>query len=151
MDEKSKSHVTFEYLDKTFLTFFQLPVRPDNGLKLLSEFKQTLATHIFDHIHEWNWRRGLCKEENTKQQCLDWFFRSLVPLLAKYVASTFPQNEEVAISKTQQYDLIYAQSGSLYIVLLDAPRHIPFAQDKPGMYHSVDGLIGTTTHHNPYI
>jgi hypothetical protein len=37
------------------------------------------------------------------------------------------------------------------MVLFDASRSIPFGQDKPRMYHSVDGLIGTTTHHNPYI
>jgi hypothetical protein len=39
VDEKSGSHVTFESLAKTFLTFFQLPVHHDNGLELLSEFK----------------------------------------------------------------------------------------------------------------
>jgi hypothetical protein len=33
----------------------------------------------------------------------------------------------------------------------DASRPVPFDQDKPGMSHAVDGLIGTTTHHNPYI
>jgi hypothetical protein len=26
---------------------------------------------------------------------------------------------------------------------------VPFGQDKPGMSHSTDGLIGNTTHHNP--
>jgi hypothetical protein len=27
---------------------------------------------------------------------------------------------------------------------------MPFGQDKPGMSHSADGLIGTTTHHNSH-
>jgi hypothetical protein len=90
VDEKSGSHVTFESLAKTFLTFFQLPFHHENGIELLSEFKQTSTTHIADHIHEWRQRRSLCKVETIKQQCLDWFLRSLVPLLAKYVASTFP-------------------------------------------------------------
>jgi hypothetical protein len=67
------------------------------------------------------------------------------------VASTFPQIEEEAINKAQQYDLIYAQLGYLYIVIPDASRPILFSHDKPGMSHAVDGLIGTTTHHNPYI
>ena len=35
-------------------------------------------------------------------------------------------------------------------MLPDAPRPIPFGQDKPRMSHVVDGLIGTTTHHNHY-
>jgi hypothetical protein len=122
VEEKSGSHSTFESLAKAFLTFFQLPIRHDNGLELLSNFKQSSATHIADHIHEWRRRRSLCKAETTKQQCLDWFLRSLVALLGKDVASTFPQSEEEAISKAQQYDLIYAQSGYLYTVLPDLPK-----------------------------
>jgi hypothetical protein len=65
------------------------------------------------------------------------------------VASTFPQSEEEAIRKTQQFELIYAQSRYLYTVLLNTPRPMPFDQDKPRMSHSADGLIGNTTHHNP--
>jgi hypothetical protein len=118
---------------------------------LHSEFKQTSVTYIADHIHEWRQRCGLCKEETTKQQCLYWFLRSLIPLLAKYGASTFPQSEEESISKAQQYGLIFSQSGYLYTVLPDAPRLIPFGQEKPRMSHSVNGLIGNTTHHNPCI
>jgi hypothetical protein len=147
--EKSGSHGTFESLAKSFLTFFQLTICHDNGLELLSNFKQTSSTHIVDHIHEWRRRRSLCKAETTKQQCLEWFLRSLVSLLGKDVASTFPQSEEEAISKAQQYDLIYAQSGYLYTVLPDLPKPVPFGQDKPGMPHSADELIGATTHHGP--
>jgi hypothetical protein len=61
VDEKSGSHGTFESLAKTFLTFFQLPVRHENGLEILFEFKQTSSTHIVDHIHEWCRRRSVCK------------------------------------------------------------------------------------------
>jgi hypothetical protein len=107
VDEKSGPHVTFESLVKAFFTFFQLPIRHENGIEIISEFKQMSATHIADHIHEWCWRCSLCKAETTKQQCLDWFLRSLITLLAKDVASTVPQSEEESISKAQQYDLIY--------------------------------------------
>jgi hypothetical protein len=93
--------VNFESLEKTFLTFFQLPILHSNGLELLSEFKQTSTTNFTDHIHEWHQQRDLCKAKTTKQQCLDWFLRSLIPLLAKDVASTFPQSEEEAINKAQ--------------------------------------------------
>jgi hypothetical protein len=101
VEEKSGSHVTFESLAKAFLTFFQLPIRHDNGLKLLSEFKQTSAMHIANHIHEWRRRRSLCKVEATTQQCLNWFLKSLVSLLAKDVVATFPHSEEEVISKVQ--------------------------------------------------
>jgi hypothetical protein len=57
--------------------------------------------HIANHIHEWRRRCSLCKEETTKEQCLDWFLKSLVSILSKDVASTFPQSEEEAISKAQ--------------------------------------------------
>jgi hypothetical protein len=53
VEEKFGSHVTFESLAKSFFTFFQLPICHENGLELLSDFKQTSTTHIIDHIHEW--------------------------------------------------------------------------------------------------
>ena len=83
--------------------------------------------HIADHIHEWRQRRSLYKANATLQQCLDWFLKSLVSILAKDVASTFPQTEEEAINKAQQYDLIYAQSGYLYTVIPNASRPVPFS------------------------
>jgi hypothetical protein len=151
VDEKSGSHVTFESLAKALLAFFQLPFRHDTGLEILSECKKTSATHIIDHIHKWRRQHSLCKEETTKEQRLDWFLKSLVPILSKDVASTFPQNEEESINKAQQYDLIYAHSHYLNIVIPDALRLVPFSQDKLGMSHAKDGLIGTTTHQNLYI
>jgi hypothetical protein len=53
VDEKLGSHATFESSAKSFLTFFKLPIHHDNGLEILSNFKQTSTTHIADHIHEW--------------------------------------------------------------------------------------------------
>jgi hypothetical protein len=75
VDEKSWSHVTFESLAKAFLSFFQLPVRHDIGLEILSEFKQTTSIHITNHIHEWSRQHSLCKVETTKEQRLDWFLK----------------------------------------------------------------------------
>jgi hypothetical protein len=146
VDEKSGSHVTFKSL-----AFFQLPGHHETGIKLLFECKQTSIAHIYDHIHEWRQRHSLCKVETTKEQRINWFLKSLVSILAKYVASTFPQSKEYSITKAQHFNLIYAQSGYLYIVIPNAPRHVPFGQEKPGMSHATDELIGTTTHHNLYI
>jgi hypothetical protein len=101
VDEKSGSHATFESLTKAFLSFFQLPVHHDTGLELLSDFKQTTAIHISNHIHEWCQRRSLCKVEITKEQHLDWFLKSLVYVISKDVASTFPQTDKEAINKSQ--------------------------------------------------
>jgi hypothetical protein len=92
----------------------------------------------------------LCKVETTKEQGLDWFLKSLVPVIAKDVSSNFPQSEDESIIKYQYFDLIYAQSGYLYTILPDAPKPIPFGQEKLGLSHAVDGLIGSMTHLNPY-
>jgi len=126
VDEKLGSHVTFESLAKTFLSFFQLLVHHDTGLELLSDFKQTIVIHITDHIHEWHRRRSLCKSESTKEQHLNWFLKSLVPMIAKYVESSFPQLKEESIIKAQQFNLIYYQSGYLYTIFLNSPRPLPF-------------------------
>jgi hypothetical protein len=92
----------------------------------------------------------LCKEETTKEQHLDWFLKLLISVIAKDVASTFPQTEEESINKAQQFDLIYAQSGYLYTMLPDAPRTIPFSQEKHGMSHTANGFIGFVMHQQPY-
>jgi hypothetical protein len=62
----------------------------------------------------------LCKIEVTDELLLDWFLKSLFPLIAKDVATTMPQSEEEAITKAQHFDLIYSQSGYLY-TCSDAP------------------------------
>ena len=46
----------FYSLAMAFLTHFQLPIRCETGIHLLTSLKQTTATHISDHIHEWRWR-----------------------------------------------------------------------------------------------
>jgi hypothetical protein len=101
MNENSGSYVTFELLAKAFLSFFQLPVCHDTILEILSEFKQTTAIHIADHIHEWHQHHSLCKAETTNEQRLGWFLKSPISAIVKDVASTFSQLEEEAINKDQ--------------------------------------------------
>jgi hypothetical protein len=43
----------FNTLTMAFLTHYQLPIRYETGIEILSSFKQTKATNISDHIHEW--------------------------------------------------------------------------------------------------
>ena len=51
----------FNTLSMAFLTHYQLPIRYETRTKILSSLKQNKATHISDHIHEWQWRRHLIK------------------------------------------------------------------------------------------
>ena len=76
---------------------------------------------------------------------MDWFLKTLLPPIAKDVASEHPQSEEEAILKAQQYDLIYAQSGYLYTVILDAPYVGTSYRDAPGASHATDGIIGSVS------
>ena len=43
----------FNSLAMAFLTHFQSLIRYEIGTHLLTSLKQNMATHIFDHIHEW--------------------------------------------------------------------------------------------------
>jgi hypothetical protein len=55
--------IDFNTLAMDFLTHYQLPIHYETRTEILSSFKQTKATHISDHIHEWRWRRCLIKLE----------------------------------------------------------------------------------------
>ena len=84
-----------------FLQYFQLPVRYDEGVEILLSCHQNTATHITDHIHEWRRHRSLCKIQLDNRIFLDWFLKTLLPPIAKDVASERPQSEEEAIMEAQ--------------------------------------------------
>ena len=77
---------------------------------------------------------------------MDWFLRTLPAPIGKDVASHFPQTEEASLQIAVKYDLIYAQSGYVYIVLPDLPR--PGGANAPGASHSTNGIVGALS--NPY-
>ena len=82
-----------------FLQYFQLPVKYDEGVEILLSFHQNTVTHITDHIHEWWWCHILCKIQLNDRIFLDWFLKTLLPPIAKDVASKRPQSKEEAILK----------------------------------------------------
>jgi len=56
-----ESFQDFNSLAMAFLTHFQLPIRYETGTHLLTSLRQTTATHISGHIHEWRRRRRMIK------------------------------------------------------------------------------------------
>ena len=128
-----------------FVQYFQLPVRYDEGVEILLSYRQSTATHITDHIHEWRRRRSLCKIQLDDKIFLDWFLKTLLPPIAKDVASERPQSEEEATLKAQQFDLIYTQSRYLYTVIPNAPRPSTSYRDALGASHAVNGIIGSVS------
>ena len=71
---------------------------------------------------------------------LKWFLKSLLPYIAKDVSTSGVQNEEQAIFREQELDLIYAQFGLLYEIIPNAPHSNFDSKVKPGPH--ADGIVG---------
>lgn len=137
----------FSTLATTFLTHFQLPIRYETGIELLTNFKQTTATHISDHIHEWRRHRRMVKTYVPDQLLAEWFIKSLLPSITEDVAKGGVVTEEQVIACAQYLDLIYTQSGTLYDKIPDAPRPEFLVLPPPKSNndsHVDDGVVGTT-------
>ena len=77
---------TFGALAMEFLKHFQLPIRYETRTELLNSLCEDTATHIFGHIHEWRRRQRLVKSPLLNYLLVGWFYKSLLPQIAKYVA-----------------------------------------------------------------
>ena len=71
---------------------------------------------------------------------LEWFLKSLLPYIVKDVSTSGVQNEEQAIFRAQELDLIYAQSSLLYEIIPNAPRSSFNPKVKHGPH--ADGIVG---------
>jgi len=65
---------------------------------------------------------GLIKFEIVDESLTEWFTKPFVNMIAKDIAMGGCVIEEQAIAHAQYLDLVYSQSGTLYEMLLDAPR-----------------------------
>jgi hypothetical protein len=127
-----------------FLTHYQLPIRYEMGTEILSSFKQNKATHISDHIHEWQRRRCLIKLELPNQLLEEWFTKSFVNDINRDITMGGVVTEEQAISHAQYLDLVYSQMGTLYDLLPDLPRPSTFSTSTTSAAsRAADGVIGT--------
>jgi hypothetical protein len=74
----------------------------------------------------------------------EWFTKSFVNEIANDISMGGVVTEEQAISRAQYLDLIYSQTGTLYDLLLDAPRPSTSATSTtPVSCHAADGVIDT--------
>ena len=71
--------------------------------------------------------------------------KSLLPMVAKYVATTIPKTKEEVILKAQHFDIINTQSEYLYTIIVDSPQHHSLVQYPLATSHSYDMLIGVTS------
>jgi hypothetical protein len=139
----------FNTLAMAFLTHYQLPIRYDTGIEILTSFKQSTSTHISDHIHEWRRRRRLIKLELPDQLLAEWFTKSFVNKIGKDIAMGGVVTEEQTISRAQYLDLVYSQTGTLYDLLPDLPRPgTSTTSTAPVASHAADGVIGSTHSHS---
>jgi hypothetical protein len=84
-----------------FLNHFQLPIRDNVKTELMANFEKTKADHISDHIHKWRCRKRLIKVQVPLDFLLEWFLKSLVPVVSKDVAISGVFSEEEAIMRVQ--------------------------------------------------
>lgn len=100
--------------------------------------------HISNHIYEWHRHSCLIKFEIPDQLLTEWFTKSFVPKIEKYLAMGGCVIEEEVITRAQYIDLVYSKFGNLYELLLDASR--PSTNPASSQSHvtpPVDGVIGT--------
>jgi hypothetical protein len=116
-------------------------VHYDVGIELLSSFHQDKAMNISDHIQEWHRQKRLIKAYIPPEFFLEWFLKSLLPYISKDVSTFEVKSKEEVIFKSQQLDLIYAQSRMLYEILPNASRSNYDPKQKLGPH--VDGIIGS--------
>jgi hypothetical protein len=134
----------FNTLAMAFLTNYQLLICYEIGTEILSSFKQTKATHISDHIHEWRQRRHLIKLELLDQLLIEWFTKSFVNDIDHEITMGGVVMEAHAISRAQYLDLVYSQTGTLYNLLPDVPHPCTSATSTtPTASHATDDVIGT--------
>jgi hypothetical protein len=74
---------------------------------------------------------------------LEWFLKSLEPLISKDVATSGVTSEEEEVFKSQQLDIIYAHSGMLYEIIPDSLRSNYDPRQNPGPH--VDGIAGSAS------
>jgi hypothetical protein len=71
---------------------------------------------------------------------LECFFKYLLPYISKDVSTSRVTSEDEAIFKSQQLDLIYAQSGMLYDIIPHTSRSN--YEPRQNLRPHVDGIIG---------
>ena len=71
---------------------------------------------------------------------LERFLKLLLPYIVKDVSTSGVQNEEQAIFRARELDLIYAQSGLLYEIIPNGPHSSFDPKVKPEPHD--DGILG---------
>jgi hypothetical protein len=133
---------SFGELAMVFLNHFQLPVTYNAGTKLLANLEQTKLDHISDHIREWRRWKSLNKVPAPPTFLVEWFLKSLVPQLSKYIATLGVFSKEDAIMRAQHIEIIYFQFGLLYEIFPDAPQSIlDKIRQRDGPH--ADGIVGS--------
>lgn len=80
---------------------------------------------------------------------MDYFLKSLLPLIIEYVAISIPDSKEVAILKSHQYDIIYAYLRYLYTILPNTPHSCLANLFVLGASQATNTVIGLANHTIP--
>jgi hypothetical protein len=91
----------FNHMVLVFLNHFQLSVRYDVDIEILSTLRQDKSTHLSDHIQEWRRRKRLIKAYIPLEFLLEWFLKYLFPYISKDISTSWVTLEEEVIFKSQ--------------------------------------------------
>jgi len=124
------------------LNHFQFAIRYKTGTKLLTSLRKSTSSHTSNTIYEWRRLGRLIKVVIRDQLLVDWFTKSLFPPIAKYVTMGGTVTEEKVINHAKYLELVYSHSGTLYNLILNAPRpsNDPL---RPTTKAHVDGVVGS--------
>ena len=74
---------------------------------------------------------------------MEWFLKYLLPYISKYGSTLGINTEEDAILRAQHLELIYAQSGIPYDIILDTPQSNHDPKKHTGIH--ANGIVGSTS------
>jgi len=91
-------------------------------MDILTSLQRSTSMHISDLIHEWMQQRKLILDAILDQLLAKWFMKSLLPTISHDITMGGVVSKEKTIGCVQYLDLVYSQYGTLYDLILNAPR-----------------------------
>lgn len=143
---KKKDHIlSLTPLPQPSFSSFNYPSDTTPGWSF-SLSSKIYSHHIVDHIHEWNHRWYIYMIDFNPRFLFDSFPKSLLPPDVKDSTLSMPQNDDDTILKSFFCDMLYAQSGYFYIVLLNASHHTTAWAPTLSTSHLSNRIIGSVHH-----
>ena len=122
---------------------------------ILLSYRQNTATQITDHIHEWHRRRSLWKIQLDDKIFLNWFLKTLLPLLPRMLHPSAHKLRKKQSSKHNSSTLSMSNqvtfTPSCLMLLVLAPYDVIHRGHPMLLMESLDPSQSTLTCTNPLL